>query len=606
MLPATKKPQKKEVEKQIIELLHSSWDLVSKRNTEIAAISQKAFDLALSINSKNFMGLAMMEKALYECLVNNNYYESIQVCEHAFGFMKGEFKKKYTPYYHLNLGRNYHFIGDNLVAQKHYLECVKSLELKTHKDYFEKRWLAHAFYNLFILFNYEGAEFSQEEFLQNALALYQEIEDLSGVGNCYNSYAVHFYKTGDYPKALEFLIKAHDLAEEERSIPFLSIYCANIGLVYTKLGDLESSLHYFDKAKKYDKELNSTYHIAHTYNQMGESFATIKKHKEAIEHFQVAEKLFLELGVKRSLANIYEHLSDVYAAEGDYEHAYAYKKKYAASLKEVFNEEKTFAIAKARNEFELEKKEQEAQLLRQKNEQIEKYALQLEISNNELRQFAHVASHDLREPLRMVSSYVSLLKRSLGDSLSTDQIEFMQFITMGTQTMHSLIGDLLTLSSISFIQNKKAVDLNGIMQTVLTNLSSTVEEKQVQLEYPELPVVQADETYMIQLFQNLISNAIKYNLQPQPIVQIRYSLHGKKYTFSIRDNGIGIPVEFREKIFLIFQRLHPRDEFSGTGIGLAICKKIIDQLSGKIWVEDNAEGGSVFYFTLPAKKGVSA
>ena len=113
---------KKEIEKKIETLLHTSWDLVSKRNSEIGDLSEEALELAKSINSKNYQGLALMEKALFECLVNNNYYESIKLCDTAFGYLKGEFKKNYSPYYHLNLGRNYHFTGDNVLSQKHYLE----------------------------------------------------------------------------------------------------------------------------------------------------------------------------------------------------------------------------------------------------------------------------------------------------------------------------------------------------------------------------------------------------------------------------------------------------------------------------------------------------
>ncbi|MFI5170736.1 MAG: ATP-binding protein [Chitinophagales bacterium] len=600
-MPLTKPARKKEIEKRIEELLHTSWDLVTKRNSEIRELSEKALELAESIQSKNYKALALMELALYECLVNNNYYGSIKMCDDAFALLRGEFKKRYEPYYHLNLGRNHHFTGDNVLSQKHYLECIKLLELKQDKNYYEKRWLAHAYYNVFILFNYTGSEFAQDEYLNKALDIYKEIEDMTGVGNCYNSYAVYYFKAENFKASLEYLLKALALAEEESSTSFLSIYCANIGLVYTKLNDFNTALHYFERAREYDKEIDSSYHTAHTFNQMGEAYAIMHKYEEAIEYFKTAEALFEKLGVNRSLSTIAEHLSEAFASNGDFENAFLYKKKYAESLKEVFNEEKTFAIAKARNEFELEKKEREAQLLRQKNEQIEKYANQLEISNNELRQFAHVASHDLREPLRMVSSYVTLLKRSLKEELSQDEREYMDFIMAGTQTMNTLISDLLTLSGINFVKRYEEIDLNHIMKVVCSNLSSQIHEQHVKINFPELPSIIADEIHMIQLFQNLISNAIKYNTSVNPIINISFSTMGKSFRFVISDNGIGIAEEFREKIFLIFQRLHSREEFSGTGIGLAICKKIIDQAGGKIWVEANERGGSDFVFTLPMK-----
>lgn len=603
-MPENKVINKREIENKIETLLHTSWDLVSKHNSEIKELSEKALELATSIHSNNYKGLALMELALFECLVNNNYYDSIKLCDTAFGYLKGEFKKNYAPYYHLNLGRNYHFTGDNVLSQKHYLECIKLLELKPEKNYYEKKWIAHAYYNVFILFNFTDTGFAQEEYLNKALSLYEQIEDFSGVANCYNSYAVFYFRAGEYNHALNYLLKALELAEKENSISFLSIYCANLGLVYTKLNDFKTALQYFNRAQEYDDQINSIYNRAHTSNQLGEAYAIMGKPQEAIDYFISAEKLFGQLGVKRSLSNVYEQLSEAYSAVGDYKNAFVYKQKYAETLKEVFNDEKTFVIAKARNEFELEKKEREAQLLRQKNEQIEKYAHQLEISNDELRQFAHVASHDLREPLRMVTSYVSLLKRSLKEKLNSDEIEFMDFVTHGTQTMHNLISDLLTLSEINFVRPKEIVDANSVMNTVKSNLSTQINEKNVIINYPVLPSINADETQMIQLFQNLVSNAIKYNTNAQPVVNMNYTLTGKNYQFTISDNGIGIAEEFREKIFMIFQRLHSRNEYSGTGIGLAICKKIVEQAGGKIWVEQNADGGSNFNFTIPVNSKV--
>ena len=590
---------KREIEKKIETLLHTSWDLVSKRNSEIGDLSEEALQLAKNINSKNYQGLALMEKALYECLVNNNYYDSIKLCDIAFGYLKGEFRKNYAPYYHLNLGRNYHFTGDNVQSQKHYLECIKLLELKPEKNYYEKKWIAHAYYNVFILFNFTDTGFAQEEYLNKALNLYEQIEDFSGVANCYNSYAVFYFRAGEYKNSLSYLLKALELAEKENSISFLSIYCANLGLVYTKLNDFETALKYFSRAQVYDEQIKSIYNRAHTSNQLGEAYAIMGKPDEAIKFFITAEELFDQLGVTRSLSNVYEQLSEAYSAVEDFENAFIYKQKYAQTLKEVFNDEKTFVIAKARNEFELEKKEREAQLLRQKNEQIEKYAHQLEISNDELRQFAHVASHDLREPLRMVTSYVTLLKRSLKEKLSSDEIDFMDFITHGTQTMHNLISDLLTLSEINFVRPKEIVDFNDVINTVMSNLHTQIHEKNVIINIPAMPTITADETQMIQLFQNLFSNAIKYNVEEQPVIHLSYTITGKIYQFTISDNGIGIAEEFREKIFMIFQRLHSRNEYSGTGIGLAICKKIVEQAGGKIWVEQNDNGGSDFKFTLP-------
>ena len=563
---STAKKSNRKVIEEIGQILDTSWDLVSKRNTEIRELSAKAFELAKSINNKNYMGLAKMEQGLFECLVNNNYYLSIRICEEAFSMLRGSFRKKYEPYFHLNIGWNYHFTGDSEQTQKHYFKVIKLLEELSQIDYYERRWLSHAYYNLFILYNAQGgAESFKEEYLKNALKNYELIEDMGGIANCYNSYAVFYFKAEHFEDALKYLLKAYSIVELEGAQPYQSIYAANIALTYTKLNDYENADLYFRIAQEIDEKLQSPYHTGHTFYQLGEALSGRGKYDEAIEAFQKAETLFSEVSAKRLHLNVLELMAEAYKLKQDFENAFVYKNKFAKLQNEIFNDEKTFAIVKARTEFELEKKEKEAQLLRQKNKQIEKYAHQLEISNTELKQFAHVASHDLREPLRMVASYVTLLKRSLHDEITVEQKDFMNFISHGTQTMHQLIGDLLALSSISIEAKKVSVNSNEIVQTVIRNLSSEITLRNAVVEYFDLPVVKCDETQMMQLFQNLISNALKYNLSDQPRVKISYSLTGKNHHFIISDNGIGIPEEFREKIFLIFQRLHPKDEFSGTG-----------------------------------------
>jgi signal transduction histidine kinase len=594
--------QQKEAE--ILGLLHTSWDLVSKRNSEIAELSARALALAEQIKSKNLIGLCLLEGALYQCLVKSDYPLSIKQSEEGFALMKGNFKKRYAPYYHLNIGRNYHFMGDHVSAQRNYLECVKQLEALSERNVFESKWLAHSYYNLYILFNFSGAEFAQEEYLQKALQLYKQIDDVGGQGNCYNSYAVYYFRVNALQESYDNLKRAYALAEQERAISLLSIYSANIGLVLVKMGDLETGLAYFDKAQAYDDELESPYHHAHTQNQMGEAYIILERYSEAIERFSKALQYFEAIGVKRSIANTYEQMAKAYAGLRNFEQAYHYQLLYGQSLKDVFNDEKTFAVAKARNDFELEIRDQEAKKLRLKNRQIEQYARQLEMSNNELRQFAHVASHDLREPLRMVSSYVQLLQRTMDSPLTKDQREFMQFIMQGTQTMQNLISDLLALAAISNVRETELIDLNKIIQQVQSSLQPVIKERHAKIKSTLLPSVVADETHMLQLFMNLISNGIKYNTSDQPVIDITYSMTGRYYQFAVADNGIGIPAEYRDKIFLIFQRLHSREEYSGTGIGLAICKKIVDQAGGTIRVSDRQDGGSIFVFTLPvAERG---
>lgn len=568
--------------------------------SQIKPLALRIISIATEVNNKNYEGIGKIELAHSISSSENNYKKAIELCDEGFEMMSPAYKNIYEPYYHLNKGRAFQFLGEEVNAQDEYLKSIRILEFRDKLKPYQKGWLASTYYNLFILFNKEGVEFTQDEYLQKAFQLYESISDKSGMANCYNSFAVYYYKKKDLHKALEYLQRAYIFAAETNARTYLSIFCSNLGLVYAKLGKLNEGLKYFEESKQINLEINSQYHTAHTYQQLGEAYYSNNFPEKALTYYRKAEKIYLVINVKTVISTVYQHISNAYLKLGQYKKAFEYERKYSEILKEQFNDEKTFAIAKARNQFDLEKKEKEAELLRIKSAEIEKYAMQLEISNNQLKQFAHIASHDLKEPLRMVSSYATLLERSFGNGLDDDQKEFLKFIMEGTHTMHKLVNDLLELSNINYIENKIPVNLNKVMKLVVTNLDSTIKERNAKITCLSLPTVKAEETQMLQLFLNLISNAIKYNTSKVPAVKISAKKKKGTYEFSIADNGIGIPEEYRTKIFMIFQRLHTRNEYSGTGIGLTICKKIVEQLNGTIWLESNPEGGSIFKFTIPA------
>lgn len=225
----------------------------------------------------------------------------------------------------------------------------------------------------------------------------------------------------------------------------------------------------------------------------------------------------------------------------------------------------------------------------------------LEISNKELEQFAYIASHDLQEPLRMVSSFTQLLAKRYKDKLDSDALEFIQFAVDGAERMQSLINDLLDFSRITTKGKEFAeVDMNSVISTVLLNLKLLTNDTNALLQVDKLPVVSGDQTQLLRLCQNLIVNSIKYRKDHEtPVISISATEEPNYYIFAVKDNGIGIDNKFFDKIFQIFQRLHSRKNYEGTGIGLAICKKIVERHGGKIWVESSPGEGSCFYFSIP-------
>jgi signal transduction histidine kinase len=232
--------------------------------------------------------------------------------------------------------------------------------------------------------------------------------------------------------------------------------------------------------------------------------------------------------------------------------------------------------------------------LRRSNEELKR-------ANEDLNQFAHSASHDLQEPLRTVSIYSQLLRRKLSNKLDADAEDYVRYILRGASRMEALIRDLLAYTQASNISDEPApvVDANAAAEAALANLRAAIEDSGAIVTRGPLPSVRIRHVYLIQLFQNLVGNAIKYRREETPRVSIDAEPGSGEWLFRVADNGIGIEAKYREQIFGIFKRLHTAEEYSGTGIGLAICQRIVERAGGRIWLESEPGRGSTFFFTLP-------
>jgi signal transduction histidine kinase len=236
------------------------------------------------------------------------------------------------------------------------------------------------------------------------------------------------------------------------------------------------------------------------------------------------------------------------------------------------------------------------------NALLEAQTAELQRSNSDLEQFAYVASHDLQEPLRKVSSFTQLLQKRYGGKLDDRADQYIGFAVDGAKRMQVLINDLLAFSRVGRIgAGLREISLDGCLDEALLSLGTAMEENDARIEREPLPVVHGDKTLLTQVFQNLIGNSLKFRGERSPVVRVKGELRDDEWLVSVSDNGIGIDPQFADKVFVIFQRLHGRDEYEGTGIGLALCRKIIEYHGGRMWLEPHQDGdvGATFTFTLP-------
>ncbi|NDU71546.1 HAMP domain-containing protein [Actinomadura sp. DSM 109109] len=257
----------------------------------------------------------------------------------------------------------------------------------------------------------------------------------------------------------------------------------------------------------------------------------------------------------------------------------------------------------------LEESTERERLLQSRTAELDAQTVELRRSNAELEQFAYVASHDLQEPLRKVASFCQMLERRCADQLDDRGRQYIAFAVDGAKRMQVLINDLLTFSRVGRLhQHQRTLSLGEPLDQALANLDDAVAEAGARVERPDdLPELTADPTLMVMLWQNLIGNAVKFRSPDrEPVVRITCEQEDGHWHLTVADNGIGVPAEYADKIFVIFQRLHSRDAYAGTGIGLALCKKIVEYHGGRIWLDPDREEGSRFHFTLSADHRAAA
>lgn len=586
-------------QKQAEQMLAEGRNMITDKNRHAIHLINDAYNqFLLNLDMKN-AAFALLAKANYYSLVTHDTAMAIQNLNECAEIMDEE-DLSLSAHCLASWGVVQHLKGNITEAQKNYQSAIRKLESIPAKTGFDIERLPTLYYNHFILFTYSEDLFGNIEHLNRAIELYELLGNKRGVINCLTALANHQHnRLKENEAAIETIQKAYRMSVELGDPSTIGSCCNNAGLYLARCEKFEESLTFLKEAKEMFAKVDNPYQNASVFHQTGLAYLCMKRYEDAIQEFKMAQNIYSANGILTELEKLPELMADAYFALGDYENAFDCERRFRLSIANKANNERLHILAQAKNEFETEMKEREAKLLREKNEEIKKYVLRLENSNNELKQFAHVASHDLREPLRMINSYMKLLQKSMRDNISEQQQEFIGFALDGAQRMDKLIQDLLRLAKADANPKIEKVKLQNVVEEIKLNLDTLLTEKNASIIFADLPEITADRTQMLQLFQNLIANGIKYNESEQPLVKIKTLVKKEEIEITISDNGIGIPENYREKVFQIFHRLQTAKSYSGSGIGLTICKKIVDGMGGKISIAENLTGGTVFKINFP-------
>jgi len=492
-------------------------------------------------------------------------------------------------------------------------------------------------------------ELSLQHF-QNALKLLIAVKNEGGIQRTYSAIGSVYENLGNYPKALEYVSLALEMAKQSNDKAGIAWTLLNMGSIQNNMGDNENALKSLSQANKMSVELWDELLEMSTLRSLGSLYFKTKTPSKAIQAYNKSLEISLKNNYRGDLVELYKEFAEVYFEVKDYPNYQKYINKHLSLKDSIFSEQLIEDLSSLKKGFEKERmeKEKEIQLLKkdkeldefqnnsrfritllicvigllgiglllvrhrgaqeknlilaQKNEEILQQNKSLDKSNRDLEQYAYIISHDLKEPLRNISGFTRLLERKLSGTLDEASMEYMAFIKKGANQMHHLLNDILEYSKIkNDSKNRELVSVKLLLEEITTSFQHQITSSDIVVHIGDMPLIYFNKSQLYQIFQNLIGNAIKFrNTEISTKIDIKYYQKNQKHHFSVTDNGIGISEEFRQKIFVAFQRLHNRADFEGSGIGLATCKKIIEENGGSIDVNSVEGQGSTFYFILPS------
>ena len=501
-----------------------------------------------------------------------------------------EDKNKIAESYN-NIGTIYYNTGNYQEALDYYLISTKYKE-----ELEDQAGISRCYFNIAVL--YGKREFYQKalDYHTKALTIRQNLNDTKGITSSLTSLAGIYKELEHFTLAIDYYKEALKLLESSENEHTLSQVYYKVGEVYNKIDNFNLGLDYLFKALNLLEQKPYQADLAVCLLKIGRAYVKVNKYRAAIPILERSLNIMNQIDLQKCLDEVYKNMAKAYAEVGEYEKSNQYLWKYTHFITKSYQTEKTKALIEIETKYATQQKEREIEALSRKQ-------VDLRSQNEELYEFAGKAAHDLKEPLRMIGSFSGLFYRRYQRDVDEQGKEFLDIIQDAVKRMNLLVTNLLQYAKAGrSIQDKQQVNLNDVLETVRKNLHLTVKETEAVIEVDNLPTLNANTINMLQLFQNLISNSIKFRRENvSPTVQVRVEKTKENYLFQVIDNGIGIKKENQARIFEAFDRLHSKTEYEGTGLGLAICKKIVEGLGGTMQVKSIYGQGTTFHFNLPVQ-----
>jgi signal transduction histidine kinase/Tfp pilus assembly protein PilF len=550
---------------------------------------------------------------------------------------------------------------NNLALVYHYrLQFDKTLEmyqlaLSIAEKKKDKEGIALLNSNMGIIFGQQGNVEKALDHFQLSLEVAQEADEQRLVQNALTNIGRAHIENQNYKEAIKYLQQALELADQQKDITGKASVLDFLGMAALNQKQFELAQNYYSQALEIYKASEAQARIAEVYGKLAKLYGDQGENAKAFEYGKEALKIAEAIQLNEVCQEVYFVLSQSATEMGDYAIATSYLNKYIGLRDSLFNERSSQQLAEMQTKYETEKKEAENELLRLKaaqdeakirqqnllniatgiivllacllaffyyknyqqklaaNQTLEEEVKnrteelvqandQLSQSNAELKSFAYIASHDLKEPLRNINSYTGLIEHHLGEKLDEEALEYMKMVKLNTRQMYELIEDVLAYTTLTEENEAvdEEVDLNKVVSQIKESLNKMIQDKSAVIKSTALPKIKGNFAQFYLILKNLIENGIKYNESTSPTVEITWSPRGDQQRISVSDNGIGIDPKYHQKIFGMFKRLHNRNNYSGTGIGLAICYKIAKRLGGEISIDSTENKGSTFHLDFPS------